>query len=163
MCARPVALLDPLWFGPADSARARHHLGGVVSGIAAYGNCLGVPTVGGSIAFDPAYTGNPLVNVLCLGVARHDQLVTARGSGAGNPVLLVGSATGRDGIAGASFASEELSVDSQERRPAVQVGNPSLEKLLIEACLELVRHPAVLAIEGLGPAGLRGATAERPA
>src|SRR5439155_26747076 len=163
MGARPVALLDPLWFGPPDSARARHHLGGVVSGIAAYGNCLGVPTVGGSIAFDPAYAGNPLVNVLCLGVARHDQLVTARGSGAGNPVLLVGYATGRDGIAGASFASAELNQASEERRPAVQVANPFLEKLLIEACLEALATGDVVALQDLGAAGLTGAATETAA
>lgn len=160
MGARPVALMDALCFGDPRASRTAYLLGGVVEGIAFYGNCVGVPTVGGSITFDPSYTGNPLVNVLCLGIVECDRLVRARASGVGNPVLLVGSATGRDGIAGASFASAELSRESEAQRPAVQVGNPFLEKLLIEACVELVNDPALIAMQDLGAAGLTGAATE---
>src|SRR5581483_3850379 len=122
MGARPIALMDALCFGSPAHARTGHLLNGVVQGIAFYGNCVGVPTVGGSVSFDSSYNGNPLVNVLCLGVASRDCILSSRASGAGNPVLLVGADTGRDGIAGASFASTELSADSEEQRPAVQVG-----------------------------------------
>jgi phosphoribosylformylglycinamidine synthase subunit PurL len=160
MGARPIALMDALCFGSPDHPRTDHLLNGVVSGIAFYGNCVGVPTVGGSVAFDASYNGNPLVNVLCLGITRRDRIISSRASGPGNPVLLVGSDTGRDGIAGASFASAELSADTEEQRPAVQVGNPFLEKLLIEACLELADDPAIVAMQDLGAAGLTGAATE---
>jgi phosphoribosylformylglycinamidine synthase II len=160
MGARPVALMDALCFGDPNAPRTGYLLNGVVSGIAGYGNCVGVPTVGGSIAFDSSYTGNPLVNVLCLGLARKGHLLTSRASGPGNPVLLVGSETGRDGIAGASFASAQLTEELESQRPAVQVGNPFLEKLLIEACLEVADDPDVIAMQDLGAAGLTGAATE---
>ncbi len=173
MGARPIALLNGLRFGPLDPAddasgrtdpatatRNRYLLGGVVGGIAGYGNCIGIPDVGGELFFDASYSGNPLVNALCLGVARHDEITLARAGGPGNALLLVGSDTGRDGIAGASFASATLGDDRDERRPAVQVGNPFLEKLLMEACLELSRSDAVVAMQDLGAAGLTCALAE---
>ena len=167
MGARPIALMDALCFGDPRHARTTYLLGGVVGGIGFYGNCVGVPTVGGSITFHPSFTGNPLVNALCLGIVRADRLTRARAAGVGNPVLLVGSATGRDGIAGASFASAELNADSEENRPAVQVGNPFLEKLLIEACLELLEGSElaadVVAMQDLGAAGLTGAVTEAAA
>jgi len=160
MGARPIALMDALCFGDPRSSRTGYLLNEVVSGIAGYGNCVGVPTVGGSIAFDSSYTGNPLVNVLCLGLARKGRLLSSRASGPGNPVMLVGSETGRDGIAGASFASAQLTQESESQRPAVQVGNPFLEKLLIEACLEVAGDPDVVAMQDLGAAGLTGAATE---
>jgi phosphoribosylformylglycinamidine synthase subunit PurL len=160
MGARPIALMDALCFGDPGSQRTGYLLNGVVSGIAGYGNCVGVPTVGGSITFDSSYTGNPLVNVLCLGLARKGHLLSSRASGPGNPVLLVGSETGRDGIAGASFASAQLTQESDSQRPAVQVGNPFLEKLLIEACLEIADDPDIVAMQDLGAAGLTGAATE---
>jgi phosphoribosylformylglycinamidine synthase len=169
MGARPLALLNSLRFGPldadgetdADSAiRNRYLFGGVVAGIAGYGNCMGIPDVGGEVTFDPSYSGNPLVNAMCVGIARHDEITLARAAGAGNVLLLVGAATGRDGIQGASFASATLGDDRDERRPAVQVGNPFLEKLLMEACLELSRTDAVVAMQDLGAAGLTCALAE---
>jgi phosphoribosylformylglycinamidine synthase len=173
MGARPVALLNSLRFGPLDpdedptgrtdaaaATRNRYLLGGVVGGIAGYGNCIGIPDVGGEIAFDPGYNGNPLVNAMCVGLARHDQITLARSAGPGNALLLVGAATGRDGIQGASFASASLDRDSEARRPAVQVGNPFLEKLLMEACLELSGTDAVVAMQDLGAAGLTCALAE---
>lgn len=163
MGGRPIALMDALCFGDVSHPRVRYLLGGVVGGIAFYGNCVGVPTVGGSVAFHSTYTNNPLVNVLCLGIAPRDRIIRAGAREPGSLVLLVGSATGRDGIAGASFASAELSGDTESRRPAVQVGNPFLEKLLIEACLELVRDPDVIAIQDLGAAGLTGAATEMAA
>jgi phosphoribosylformylglycinamidine synthase subunit PurL len=169
MGARPIALLNSLRFGPLDpddetdaptAARNRYLLGGVVSGIAGYGNCIGIPDVGGEVVFDPSYSGNPLVNAMCVGIARHDEITLARAAGAGNVLLLVGASTGRDGIQGASFASATLGDDREERRPAVQVGNPFLEKLLMEACLELARTDAVVAMQDLGAAGLTCALAE---
>jgi len=173
MGARPLALLNSLRFGPlgpgddpsgrtdADAAtRNRYLFGGVVAGIAGYGNCIGIPDVGGEIAFDPAYSGNPLVNAMCVGIAAHDEITLARAAGPGNALLLVGAATGRDGIQGASFASATLGDDRDERRPAVQVGNPFLEKLLMEACLELARLDAVVAMQDLGAAGLTCALSE---
>src|SRR5581483_6305562 len=163
MGARPIALMDALSFGDPTHPRTRYLLDGVISGIGFYGNCVGVPTVGGSLTFDPSYNGNPLVNALCLGIVAHEHLMTAKASGIGNIVLLVGSATGRDGIAGASFASVELGQETETRRPAVQVGNPFLEKLLIEACLELVGDPDVVALQDLGAAGLTGAVTEMAA
>ncbi len=173
MGARPIALLNGLRFGPLDPAedasgrtdlfaatRNRYLLDGVVGGIAGYGNCIGIPDVGGELFFDASYNGNPLVNALCLGIARHDEITLARAAGPGNALLLVGADTGRDGIAGASFASAALGADREERRPAVQVGNPFLEKLLMEACLELSTSDAVIAMQDLGAAGLTCALAE---
>ncbi|HZT07389.1 MAG TPA: phosphoribosylformylglycinamidine synthase subunit PurL [Chloroflexota bacterium] len=160
MGARPIALMDALCFGSPGHPRTAHLLNGVVEGIAFYGNCVGVPTVGGSIAFHSTYNDNPLVNVLCLGLVRKADLLTSCAQGVGNPVLLVGSDTGRDGIAGASFASAELGSDGEEQRPAVQVGNPFMEKLLIEACLELVGDEGIVAMQDLGAAGLTGAATE---
>jgi phosphoribosylformylglycinamidine synthase II len=160
MGARPVANLNSLHFGPLDEARNRYLLGGVVAGIAHYGNCMGVPTVGGEVQFGRGYSANPLVNAMCVGMVPHGRLTRARASGAGNPVLLVGAATGRDGIHGATFASAELDERSEERRPAVQVGNPFLEKLLLEACLELLDTGIVVAMQDLGAAGLTSSSAE---
>jgi phosphoribosylformylglycinamidine synthase II len=162
MGARPIALLNSLRFGPLDDPRNRYLFRGVVGGIAGYGNCLGIPDVGGEIQVAPPYAGNPLVNAMCVGLLRHEELVRARASGEGNLLLLVGADTGRDGIHGATFASVELSA-AEERRPAVQVGNPFLEKLLLEACLEVVRLPAVVAMQDLGAAGLTSATVEAAA
>ncbi|HKW58670.1 MAG TPA: phosphoribosylformylglycinamidine synthase subunit PurL [Candidatus Dormibacteraeota bacterium] len=158
MGARPIALLDSLRFGPLpESAR---HFEGVVAGIAGYGNCIGIPTVGGEVYFEDCYANNPLVNAMCVGLVRTDQLMRARAEGAGNSVMLVGADTGRDGIHGASFASLELDENSAERRPAVQVGNPFLEKCLLEACMDLVHTDAVVAVQDLGAAGLTSAVAE---
>ncbi|HEX2646582.1 MAG TPA: phosphoribosylformylglycinamidine synthase subunit PurL, partial [Candidatus Dormibacteraeota bacterium] len=158
MGARPIALLDSLRFGPLpDSA---HHFEGVVAGIGGYGNCIGIPTVGGEVYFDDCYAQNPLVNAMCVGLVRVDQLMRARAEGTGNSLLLVGADTGRDGIHGASFASLELDELSSERRPAVQVGNPFLEKCLLEACMDLAHTDAVVAIQDLGAAGLTSAVAE---
>ncbi|MEX2246694.1 MAG: phosphoribosylformylglycinamidine synthase subunit PurL [Dehalococcoidia bacterium] len=147
---------------PEAAARNHYLFGGVVAGIAGYGNCLGIPTVGGEVSFSPAYSGNPLVNAMCVGVARIDQLVRARADGPGNLLLLVGSDTGRDGIHGATFASVELDDSSEERRPAVQVGNPFLEKLLMEACLELTEghRDWIAGLQDLGAAGLTSSTVE---
>jgi phosphoribosylformylglycinamidine synthase subunit PurL len=158
MGARPIALLDSLRFGLLPESR--HHFEGVVAGIGGYGNCVGVPTVGGEVYFDESYAGNPLVNAMCVGLVRTAQLKRARAEGAGNRMLLVGAQTGRDGIHGASFASLELDRGAEERRPAVQVGNPFLEKCLLEACMELLAHPGVVAIQDLGAAGLTSAVAE---
>ncbi len=160
MGARPVAILDSLRFGPPTTARNRYLLHGVVAGIAGYGNCLGLPTVGGEVYFDEAYSGNPLVNAMCVGIVPGDKIVPARASGVGNPVLLVGADTGRDGIHGATFASVELNAASEERRPAVQVGNPFTEKLLIEACLELRDSGWVVGMQDLGAAGLTSSSVE---
>ena len=163
MGARPIALLNSLRFGPLDAddetdadaaTRNRYLFDGVVGGIAGYGNCIGIPDVGGEVTFDPSYSGNPLVNAMCVGVARHTDITLARAAGPGNVLLLVGASTGRDGIQGASFASATLGPDREERRPAVQVGNPFLEKLLMEACLELARIDGVVAMQDLGAAGL---------
>jgi len=165
MGARPVFLLDSLRFGPVDkdapgAAANRHLLSGVVSGIAHYGNCIGVPTVGGETWFDETYSGNPLVNVFCLGVLRHDQIARGAAKGVGNPVFYVGAETGRDGLAGAAFASRELTEESKEDRPAVQVGDPFREKLLLEACLELLASGCVAGIQDMGAAGLTCSTCE---
>lgn len=164
MGARPVFLLDSLRFGPvgagADYAQNRHLLSGVVSGIAHYGNCIGLPTVGGETWFDETYAGNPLVNVFCLGVLRHDQIARGAAKGIGNPVFYVGAETGRDGLAGAAFASRELTEESKEDRPAVQVGDPFREKLLLEACLELLASGCVAGIQDMGAAGLTCSTCE---
>ncbi|MBC7335214.1 MAG: phosphoribosylformylglycinamidine synthase subunit PurL, partial [Clostridia bacterium] len=163
MGARPIALLDSLRFGELDEPRNRYLFGGVVAGIAWYGNCIGVPTVGGEVYFDPSYAGNPLVNVMCVGLLRKEQLQRGVAAGPGNAVMLVGARTGRDGIHGATFASEELSEASAARRPAVQVGDPFKEKLLIEACLELVAGDLLVGMQDLGAAGITSATAETAA
>ncbi len=174
MGARPIAVLDALRFGPitktdsshsaednADAAKNRRILNGVVGGIAYYGNCFGVPTVGGDVAFAHCYSGNPLVNALALGIARREDLFFARASGTGNPVLYVGAKTGRDGIHGASLlASAEFTEESQQKRPNVQVGDPFLEKLLLEACLEAMQTGAIVAIQDMGAAGLTSSTCE---
>ena len=160
MGARPVALLDSLRFGPLDEPHQRHLFDGVVAGIGGYGNCIGIPTVGGELYFDESYRTNCLVNAMCVGIVEQGKLTLATASGPGNLVLLVGADTGRDGIHGASFASVVLDADSAARRPAVQVGNPFLEKCLMEACLELAGDPRVVAMQDLGAAGLCGSTAE---
>jgi len=164
MGARPIALLDSLRFGPLSDPRARAQAGGVVGGIAGYGNCVGVPTVGGELHTDSGYRGNPLVNVACLGIVRRDRLARARAAGAGNPVVYAGARTGRDGIGGAAFASEELDERSQrEDRAAVQLGDPFAGKLLIEATLEALATGRVVAIQDMGAAGLTCATSEMAA
>ena len=161
MGARPVLLTNSLRFGELSSATVKRLFRGVVSGIAHYGNCLGLPTVAGDVYFDRSYEGNPLVNALCLGILRHDQIKRGRASGAGNPVYYVGAATGRDGLGGASFASRELTEESAEDRPAVQKGDPFMEKLLIEACLEMMDVPGlVVGIQDMGAAGLTCSTCE---
>jgi phosphoribosylformylglycinamidine synthase II len=163
MGARPIAVLNSLRFGSLDDARTRRLFSGVVEGIAHYGNCVGVPTVGGEVYFDPAYTGNPLVNVMALGLMETPEIVKSGASGIGNPVLYVGSTTGRDGMGGASFASAELSEQSMDDRPAVQVGDPFLEKSLIEACLEAFKTGAVVAAQDMGAAGITCSTSEMAA
>jgi phosphoribosylformylglycinamidine synthase II len=163
MGARPIALLDSLRFGALDSPRARYLFAGVVKGIGDYGNCVGVPTVGGEVVFDEAYEGNPLVNAMCIGTMREDELMRAVASGVGNPIIAVGARTGRDGIHGASFASADLSEESEAKRPQVQVGDPFTEKLLLEASLELIRSGAIVAIQDMGAAGLVSSSAEMAA
>ena len=160
MGARPVAVLNALRFGDLDNPRSRQLFTGVVAGISHYGNCVGVPTVGGEVYFDAAYDGNPLVNAMALGLMETPEIIKAGASGVGNPVLYVGSTTGRDGMGGASFASAELSEASLDDRPAVQVGDPFLEKSLIEACLEAFKTGAVVAAQDMGAAGLTCSTAE---
>ena len=160
MGARPLAVMDALRFGPLEEPRNRRILEGVVSGIAHYGNCFGVPTVGGECVFEPCYNGNPLVNVFALGVFRHDEIFYGRASGVGNPVIYVGAKTGRDGIHGASMASAEFTEESSQKRPNVQVGDPFLEKLLLEACLEAMRTGAIVGIQDMGAAGLTCSTCE---
>lgn len=163
MGARPIALLNSLRFGPLESPRNRFLFEGVVAGISGYGNCLGIPDVAGEVQFAQSYSGNPLVNAMCVGLLEHKNLTRARASGAGNTLMLVGSATGRDGIHGATFASVELDEKSAERRPAVQVGNPFLEKLLLEACLELLQSDDIVGLQDLGAAGLTSSSVEAAA
>ncbi|MGH2770016.1 MAG: AIR synthase-related protein, partial [Actinomycetota bacterium] len=173
MGARPIALLDPLRFGPlpaegradrATAERNRFLVEGVVSGISFYGNCIGVPTVGGEVKFEDCYSGNPLVNVMCIGVAPPERIMLARAPGPGNAVLLLGSKTGRDGIGGVSvLASAAFEDRAQGKRPSVQVGDPFTEKLLIEACLELIEAGLVVGIQDLGGAGLSCAASETAA
>ncbi len=169
MGARPVFNLNSLRFGPISSkeeatpANVRHNrrlFSGVVAGIAHYGNCIGIPTIGGEVYFDESYEGNPLVNVFCLGILKHEQIARGAASGIGNPVFYVGAETGRDGLAGAAFASRELTEESKQDRPAVQVGDPFKEKLLLEACLELLATDAVAGIQDMGAAGLTCSTCE---
>ncbi|WP_274363065.1 phosphoribosylformylglycinamidine synthase subunit PurL [Paenibacillus thermotolerans] len=160
MGARPVALLNSLRFGRLENERVRYLFEHVVSGIAGYGNCIGIPTVGGEIMFDESYEGNPLVNAMCVGLIEHDQIQRGVAQGVGNPVFYVGPATGRDGIHGATFASEELTAESEAKRPAVQVGDPFMEKLVMEACLEVIERGLVLGIQDMGAAGLTCSSAE---
>jgi phosphoribosylformylglycinamidine synthase len=160
MGARPIALLNSLRFGELDDPRVRRNMEGVVAGIAGYGNSIGIPTVGGEIAFEECYAGNPLVNVFCLGLARADEIIKGVAKGTGNPVYYVGSKTGRDGIHGATMASAEFDENSSEKRPAVQVGDPFMEKLLLEACLEVMRTDALVGIQDMGAAGLTCSTCE---
>jgi phosphoribosylformylglycinamidine synthase len=160
MGARPIALLNALRFGSLDAPLARRIFEGVVAGIGGYGNSIGIPTVGGEIVFDAAYAGNPLVNVLCLGIARRDDIVKGAAKGPGNPVYYVGAKTGRDGIHGATMASAEFDEKSADKRPAVQVGDPFMEKLLMEACLEVLQTGAVVGIQDMGAAGFTCSTSE---
>jgi phosphoribosylformylglycinamidine synthase len=160
MGARPVAMLNSLRFGELETPRVKYLFEEVVAGIAGYGNCIGIPTVGGEIAFDPCYEGNPLVNAMCVGLINHKDIKKGQAHGEGNTVMYVGASTGRDGIHGATFASEELSEASDEKRPAVQVGDPFLEKLLLEACLEVVQCDALVGIQDMGAAGLTSSSAE---
>ncbi|WP_442603049.1 phosphoribosylformylglycinamidine synthase subunit PurL [Paenibacillus sp. KN14-4R] len=160
MGARPVALLNSLRFGNLKNDRVKYLFEHVVSGIAGYGNCIGIPTVGGEVMFDESYEGNPLVNAMCVGLINHDQIQRGVAKGVGNPVFYVGPATGRDGIHGATFASEELTAESEAKRPAVQVGDPFMEKLVLEACLELIDTGIVLGIQDMGAAGLTCSSAE---
>ena len=154
MGARPIALLNSLRFGELDAPATRRLLEGVVSGIAGYGNSIGIPTVGGEIAFEASYAGNPLVNVFCLGISKASDIIKGVASGAGNSVYYVGAKTGRDGIHGATMASAEFDEKSAEKRPAVQVGDPFMEKLLLEACLEVMKTDALVGIQDMGAAGL---------
>lgn len=163
MGARPVAVLNSLRFGPLTEPRNRYLFAGVVRGVGDYGNCIGVPTLGGEVGFAPGYSGNPLVNAMCVGILREADLATARAHGVGNVLLNVGAKTGRDGIHGASFASEELSEKSEARRPQVQVGDPFTEKLLLEASLELITSKLIVAIQDMGAAGLTSSSAEMAA
>jgi len=160
MGARPIANLNALRFGAPDAPRMKRIIDGVVRGIGGYGNCVGVPTVGGEVNFHPAYNGNPLVNAMTVGIARADRIFTAKATGAGNPVVYVGSKTGRDGIHGATMSSAEFSADSEEKRPTVQIGDPFAEKLLIEACMELMATDAIVAIQDMGAAGLTSSGVE---
>src|SRR5213083_1546044 len=154
MGARPIALLDSLRFGAFDDPKVRYLCAGVVRGIGDYGNCVGVPTLGGEVDFAPGYSGNPLVNAMCVGLLKEKDLIKSAAHGIGNVLLVVGSRTGRDGIHGASFASEELTHESEQRRPQVQVGDPFIEKLLLEASLALIASGHIVAIQDMGAAGL---------
>ena len=160
MGARPIAVMDALRFGPLDHARNSRIVEGVVSGIAHYGNCFGVPTVGGECVFEECYNGNPLVNVFALGIFRQDEIFYGKAKGVGNPVIYVGAKTGRDGIHGASMASAEFTEEAKQKRPNVQVGDPFLEKLLLEACLEAMQTGAIVGIQDMGAAGLTCSTCE---
>lgn len=160
MGARPIANLNALRFGAPGHAKMRHLISGVVSGIGGYGNCVGVPTVGGEVNFHPAYNGNILVNAMTVGLARTDKIFYSAAAGVGNPVVYVGSKTGRDGIHGATMASAEFTEDSEEKRPTVQVGDPFTEKLLIEACMELMASDAIIGIQDMGAAGLTSSSVE---
>ncbi len=160
MGARPIALLNSLRFGNPRNPRVRYLVGGVVSGISFYGNCLGIPTVAGEVFFHDSYEGNPLVNAMCVGLIQTDRIARGAAAGVGNPVMVVGAKTGRDGIHGATFASEELSDASEDRRPSVQVGDPFMEKLLLEACLELIDAGLVVGMQDMGAAGLTSSSSE---
>lgn len=163
MGARPIAACDSLRFGDPENPRVRYLVKGVVSGIGHYGNCFGVPTVAGEIYFDKSYQGNPLVNAMAVGIVRHDQTASATAEGTGNPVMIVGSSTGRDGIHGATFASVDLSAESESKRPSVQVGDPFTEKLLLEATLEIIREDLIVGIQDMGAAGITCSSCEMSA
>ena len=163
MGARPIAVLNSLRFGSLENPRVRYLFDGVVRGVGDYGNCFGVPDIGGEIYFEDAYTGNPLVNAMAVGIAKHSELISAASKGEGNIVLMVGSSTGRDGIHGATFASEELSEKSELRRPSVQIGDPFTEKLLLEASLEVIRGKMIVGIQDMGAAGLTCSSTEMSA
>jgi phosphoribosylformylglycinamidine synthase len=163
MGARPIAVLDSLRFGSLQRPRVRYLFAGVVKGIGDYGNCVGIPNLGGEVFFDDAYEGNPLVNAMAIGLMKTDELMRAYASGAGNPIIAVGARTGRDGIHGATFASEELSDDADAKRPQVQVGDPFTEKLLLEASLELIRSGHIVGIQDMGAAGLASSSTEMAA
>ncbi|UWU46125.1 phosphoribosylformylglycinamidine synthase II [Limnospira platensis C1] len=163
MGARPIAVLNALRFGSLEDPKTQPILLGVVAGISNYGNCFGVPTVGGDVYFDSYYSGNPLVNAMAIGIMETPEIVKSGAAGIGNPVLYVGSTTGRDGMGGASFASSELSEESIADRPAVQVGDPFLEKSLVEACLEAFKTGAVVAAQDMGAAGITCSTSEMAA
>lgn len=163
MGARPIACLNSLRFGPLSDPRTRYLFEGVVKGIGDYGNCFGVPTVGGEIYFDESYKGNPLVNAMAIGIVNTKYVVSATAKGNGNPVMIVGSSTGRDGIHGATFASEEISEKSEAKRPSVQVGDPFTEKLLLEATLEIIKQDLVIGIQDMGAAGISCSTSEMSA
>ncbi|NTR92887.1 phosphoribosylformylglycinamidine synthase subunit PurL [Enterococcus faecium] len=162
MGARPIALLNSLRFGELDNPRTKYLLEEVVAGIGGYGNCIGIPTVGGEIAFDPCYEGNPLVNAMCVGLIEHKHIQKGQAAGVGNSIMYVGAKTGRDGIHGATFASEEFNQEEEQQRSAVQVGDPFMEKLLLEACLELILHhsDSLIGIQDMGAAGLVSSSAE---
>ncbi len=160
MGARPIAMLNSLRFGPLDNPKNRYLFSGVVSGIAGYGNCMGVPTVGGEVYFNDIYNHNPLVNAFCLGIARKDRIFLGRATGVGNPVLYIGAKTGRDGIHGATMASDSFDEGSESKRPTVQVGDPFTEKLLLEACLELMEKDVLIGIQDMGAAGLISSSCE---
>ncbi len=160
MGARPIAMMNALRFGEPDHPKTRHLVSGVVSGIGGYGNCMGVPTVGGEVNFHKSYNGNILVNAMCVGLAKANNIFLSAAKGAGNPVVYIGSKTGRDGIHGATMASAEFDDASEEKRPTVQVGDPFTEKLLLEACLELMATDAIIAIQDMGAAGLTSSSAE---
>jgi len=160
MGARPIAVLDSLRFGDPSLPKTKYLVGGVISGIAGYGNCIGIPTVGGEVYFDECYNGNPLVNVFALGITKNDEIFRGYAKGSGNPVIYVGSKTGRDGIHGAVMASETFTKEAEEKRPAVQVGDPFTEKLLLEACLELFKTGVVVGIQDMGAAGLTSSSTE---
>src|SRR6058998_662633 len=160
MGARPIAMLNSLRFGSLDDSRVRYLFSGVVKGIGDYGNCVGIPTVAGEIVFDSAYENNPLVNAMCVGLMHEEDLIRAKAEGVGNPIMAVGARTGRDGIHGASFASEDLSEASDAKRPRIQVGDPFTEKLLLEASLELIKSGHIVAIQDMGAAGLTSSSAE---
>ncbi len=160
MGARPIAMLNSLRFGNLDDPHVRYLFAGVVKGIGDYGNCVGIPTVAGEIVFDEAYTTNPLVNAMCVGLLKEEDLIRAKAEGIGNPIIAVGARTGRDGIHGASFASEDLTSASEAKRPRIQVGDPFTEKLLLEASLELIRSGNIVAIQDMGAAGLTSSSAE---
>jgi phosphoribosylformylglycinamidine synthase len=163
MGARPIAVLDSLRFGPLSHPRVRYLFAGVVKGVGDYGNCVGIPNLGGEVYFDEAYEGNPLVNAMAIGLMRKEELIRAEASGPGNPILAVGARTGRDGIHGATFASAELAEESEAKRPQVQVGDPFTEKLLLEASLELIRSGHIVGIQDMGAAGLASSSSEMAA
>src|SRR5699024_1992647 len=162
MGARPIAILDSLRFGELDNEHTKYIVEEVVAGISNYGNCIGIQTVGGEVQFDPCYAGNPLVNAMCVGLLEHKDIQKGQAKGVGNPIMYVGAKTGRDGIHGATFASEEFNEGEEQQRSAVQVGDPFMEKLLLESCLDLILNHAdlLVGIQDMGAAGLVSSSAE---